>query len=67
MTKTVNNVRVDRIATLIQEYNIDKIVPINGRRNCLPDYLSRYPHTLKKNVSPETLIGFLILLLSETL
>ncbi|CAF3835454.1 unnamed protein product [Rotaria sordida] len=44
MTKTVNNVRVDRIATLIQEYNIDKVVHINGHRNCLPDYLSRYPH-----------------------
>jgi hypothetical protein len=44
MNKTVNNARVDRIATLIQEYNIDKVVHINGRRNCLPDYLSRYPH-----------------------
>ncbi|CAF3914584.1 unnamed protein product [Rotaria magnacalcarata] len=43
MTKTVNNARVDRIATLIQEYNIDKVVHIDGRRNCLPDYLSRYP------------------------
>ena len=43
MIKTVNNARVDRIATLIQEYNIDKVVHINGRRNCLPDYLSRYP------------------------
>jgi hypothetical protein len=43
MTKTVNNARVDRIATLIQEYNIDKVVHINGRQNCLPDYLSRYP------------------------
>ena len=43
MTKTVNNVRVARIATLIQEYNIDKVIHINGRRNCLPDYLSRYP------------------------
>lgn len=43
MTKTVNNARVDRIATLIQEYNIEKVVHINGRQNCLPDYLSRYP------------------------
>ena len=43
MNKTVKNARVDRIATLIQEYNIDKVVHINGRRNCLPDYLSRYP------------------------
>ena len=43
MTKTVNNARVDRITTLIQEYNIEKVVHINGRHNCLPDYLSRYP------------------------
>nr|ABL86690.1 putative pol protein [Philodina roseola] len=43
MTKTVNNSRVDRIATLIQEYNINKVVHIDGRQNCLPDYLSRYP------------------------
>ncbi|CAF4927487.1 unnamed protein product [Rotaria sp. Silwood1] len=43
MTKTINNARVDRISTLIQEYNIDKVVHIHGRQNCLPDYLSRYP------------------------
>ena len=43
MTKTVNNARVDRITILIQEYNIDKVIHINDRRNCLPDYLSRYP------------------------
>ena len=43
MTKTVNNAIVDRITMLIQEYNIDKVVHINGRRNCLPDCLSRYP------------------------
>ncbi|CAF5092900.1 unnamed protein product, partial [Rotaria sp. Silwood1] len=43
MTKTVRNARVDRISQLIQEYNIEKIIHINGRDNCLPDYLSRYP------------------------
>jgi len=43
MAKTVNNTRVDRIANLIQEYKIDQVIHINGRRNCLPDYLSRYP------------------------
>ena len=42
-TKTVNNARVDRIANLIQEYNIIQVIHIQGRQNCLPDYLSRYP------------------------
>ena len=46
MTKTVNNSRVNRIAILIQEYNIDKVIHIKGRHNCLPDYLSRYPREL---------------------
>ena len=44
MTKTVKNARVDRISSLIQEYNIIQVIHINGRHNCLPDYLSRYPH-----------------------
>ncbi len=43
ITKTVNNARVDRIANLIQEYNIEQVIHISGRHNCLPDYLSRYP------------------------
>ncbi|CAF3032550.1 unnamed protein product [Rotaria sp. Silwood2] len=43
ITKTVNNARVDRISNLIQEYNIIQVLHINGRHNCLPDYLSRYP------------------------
>ena len=43
MTKTVNNTRVDRISTLLQEYDISEVIHINGRRNCLPDYLSRHP------------------------
>ncbi|CAF1332656.1 unnamed protein product [Didymodactylos carnosus] len=43
MHKTVRNVRVDRIATLIQEYNIEQVIHIKGRENCLPDYLSRHP------------------------
>lgn len=42
MEKTVRNARVDRIAHLIQEYNIEKVIHIQGRENCLPDYLSRY-------------------------
>ncbi|CAF1282570.1 unnamed protein product, partial [Didymodactylos carnosus] len=43
MNKTVRNVRVDRIANLIQEYNIDQVIHIKGRENYLPDYLSRHP------------------------
>ncbi len=42
MEKTVKNARVDRITHLIQEYNIEKVVYIKGRENCLPDFLSRY-------------------------
>jgi hypothetical protein len=42
MEKTVRNARVDRITHLIQEYNIEKVVHIKGRENCLPDFLSRY-------------------------
>ena len=42
MEKTVKNARVDRITHLLQEYNIDKIIHISGRENCLPDFLSRY-------------------------
>lgn len=42
MEKTVRNNRVDRITHLIQEYNIDKVIHIKGRENCLPDFLSRY-------------------------
>ncbi|CAF1281573.1 unnamed protein product [Rotaria magnacalcarata] len=42
MQKSIKNARVNRITHLIQEYNIDKVVHIQGRYNCLPDYLSRY-------------------------
>ncbi|CAF2867140.1 unnamed protein product [Rotaria sp. Silwood2] len=42
MKKTIKNARVNRLTHLIQEYNIDKVVHIRGRYNCLPDYLSRY-------------------------
>ena len=43
MEKTVRNARIDRITHLIQEYNIDQVIHIKGRENCLPDFLSRYP------------------------
>ena len=43
MQKTIKNTGVNRITLLLQEYNIDKILYIRGRYNCLPDYLSRYP------------------------
>ncbi|CAF1493696.1 unnamed protein product [Adineta steineri] len=42
MEKTVHNARVERITHLIQEYNIEKVIHIKGRDNCLPDFLSRY-------------------------
>ena len=43
MNKSVKNRRVDRISILLQEYNIEKIIHIKGRQNCLADYLSRNP------------------------
>ncbi|CAF2061710.1 unnamed protein product [Rotaria magnacalcarata] len=42
MQKSIKNARVNRITHLIQEYNIEKVIHIQGRNNCLPDYLSRY-------------------------
>ncbi|CAF0823357.1 unnamed protein product [Didymodactylos carnosus] len=43
MEKNVKNKRVDRISLLLQEYNIQQVIHIKGRHNCLPDYLSRNP------------------------
>ncbi|CAF2040851.1 unnamed protein product [Rotaria magnacalcarata] len=43
MTSSVKNRRVDRISILLQEFNIEKIIHIKGRHNCLADYLSRHP------------------------
>ncbi|CAF1463091.1 unnamed protein product, partial [Didymodactylos carnosus] len=34
---------VFRIALLLQEYNIEQVIHIKGRHNCLPDYMSRNP------------------------
>ena len=42
MHKSIKNKRINTITHLIQKYNIDKRVHIQGRYNCLPDYLSRY-------------------------
>ena len=43
MNKAVRNRRVDRISMLLQEYNIENIIHIKGKQNCLADYLSRNP------------------------
>lgn len=43
MKKTIRNPRVERITQLLQDYNIEQIIHVRGRDNCLPDYLSRYP------------------------
>ncbi|CAF4389122.1 unnamed protein product [Rotaria magnacalcarata] len=50
MEKTVRNARVDRITHLLQEYNIDKVVHIKGRENCLPDFLSRYSNEMNDDL-----------------
>ncbi|CAF3918959.1 unnamed protein product, partial [Rotaria sp. Silwood1] len=41
LQKPVNNRRIERVANLIQEYRIAEMKHINGKSNCLADYLSR--------------------------
>ena len=41
LQKPVNNRRFERVASLIQEYQIARMKLIDGRSNCLADYLSR--------------------------
>ncbi|CAF1131523.1 unnamed protein product, partial [Didymodactylos carnosus] len=41
--KTLRNTLANRISILLQEYNIIQIIHIQGKKNCLPDYLSRHP------------------------
>ncbi|CAF2836388.1 unnamed protein product [Rotaria sp. Silwood2] len=41
LKKPVNNRRIERVANLIQEYNIAQMKHITGKSNCLPDFLSR--------------------------
>ncbi|CAF1587726.1 unnamed protein product [Didymodactylos carnosus] len=41
--KTLRNTLANRISILLQEYNIIRIIHIQGKKNCLPDYLSRHP------------------------
>ena len=43
MEKKVSNKRVEKISLLLQEFNIEKIIHVRGKFNCLPDYLSRNP------------------------
>ena len=43
MTKTISNRRVEKISLLLQEFNIQEIIHVQGKYNCLPDYLSRHP------------------------
>jgi len=41
LKKPINNRRIERVANLIQEYNIAEMKHITGKSNCLPDFLSR--------------------------
>ena len=43
MEKKIANRRVEKISVLLQEFNIKQIIHVQGRYNCLPDYLSRNP------------------------
>ncbi|CAF1529898.1 unnamed protein product [Adineta steineri] len=45
MDKKILNRRVEKISILLQEFNIQKIIHVKGKYNCLPDYLSRHPIT----------------------
>ena len=60
LTKPVNNRRIERVANLIQEYQIAEMKHIGGKSNCLADYLSRpfddplfdIPYGLESKLSP---------------
>ncbi|CAF3360119.1 unnamed protein product [Rotaria sp. Silwood2] len=41
-TKALNK-RVEPTALLFQEFNVEHIIHVTGKHNCLPDYLSRHP------------------------
>ncbi|CAF1518533.1 unnamed protein product [Adineta ricciae] len=41
LQKPVNNRRIERVANLIQEYQIVEMKHIDGKANCLADFLSR--------------------------
>ncbi|CAM4816885.1 unnamed protein product [Rotaria magnacalcarata] len=43
MDKKISNKRVDKISLLLEEFNIPKIIHVQGKHNCLPDYLSHHP------------------------
>ena len=60
LQKPVNNRRIERVANLIQEYLIAEMKHIDGRSNCLADYLSRpfddplfdIPYGLESKLTP---------------
>ena len=43
MDKKTINKHVEKISLLLQEFNLQQIIHIKGKFNCLPDYLSRHP------------------------
>ena len=43
MEKKIANRRVEKISLVLQEFNIKEIIHVQGKYNCLPDYLSRNP------------------------
>ncbi|CAF3979391.1 unnamed protein product, partial [Adineta steineri] len=60
LQKPVHNRRIERVANLIQEYQIAEMKHIDGKSNCLADYLSRpfedplfdIPYGLESKLSP---------------
>ncbi|CAF4529781.1 unnamed protein product [Didymodactylos carnosus] len=59
-TKTLKNSIANRIGILLQQYsNIEKIIHIRGKDNCLADYLSRNPYRENEidQLDPEYGIG----------
>ncbi|CAF2499843.1 unnamed protein product [Rotaria sp. Silwood2] len=43
MDKHIDNKHVEKISILLQKFNIQQIIQVKGKYNCLPDYLSRHP------------------------
>ena len=64
LQKPVNNRRIERVANLIQEYQIAGMKHVSGKSNCLPDFLSRpfddplfdVPYGLESKLSSSTAI-----------
>ncbi|CAF4919115.1 unnamed protein product, partial [Rotaria sp. Silwood1] len=58
MNKKISNKRVEKISLLLQEFNIQQIIHVKGKYNCLPDYLSRHPIASDDELPDDYGLGF---------